>query len=117
MRYLKILLLLLFIACKKDSTNNCNDLSEAISQNDVQTVKKIVDEHINRLVIKDHTEENLQRLVTSLQQCGVAAELACYACVKTLPFQSEIKLASERIIDIGAVSQTDNTMRCNAMHE
>lgn len=102
-------LLVMLIACEKKV--NCEVLSDALLQYDQEKVKT----EINKLCsdLKPHgnigQKENVNTLVNRLQtQCGnMDISLLCFACIETLPPQSEISVAINsssttvcRIIDI-----------------
>ena len=115
--FLFVVSLLFFAACKTDETGqaNCNDLKSALlAQNAEQ-----VNEEVNKLT-QDLSPnptatdqighaENLNRLIDRLNaQCSsLQATLGCYACIKTLPAQSEIIIELDstgttvkRVVDI-----------------
>ncbi len=102
-------LLLMLSSCEKKV--NCEVLSDALLQYDQEKAKT----EINKLCadLKPHgnigQKENLNTLVNRLQtQCGnMDVTLLCFACIETLPPQSEISVAMDsssttvcRIIDI-----------------
>jgi len=124
---LLLLIALSFAGCKKDNAGDdvCQDIQRAMLAEDVAAMKTIITSHIQLLSSQGHTQENLQRLADMLDRKScLSAEIICYACIHTLPEQSEIKLSFRdglstvtRIIDIAATSQQDATMKMVNMHK
>jgi hypothetical protein len=101
MRNLIIALLLLaglpfLTACSKDGDRppDCQQLKDGVISLNKEEVKLEITAFINSLPAKTHTQLNLQRLVDAINsRCGNTASVLCYACIDTLPEQSEIRLS------------------------
>lgn len=112
-------------ACSKDSNRlpDCQQLKEGVISLDKEKVKQEITAFINNLPVKTHTQLNLQRLVDAINsRCGNTATLVCYACIKTLPEESEIVLRypvpggiAHQVIDIS--SDKEQKMIFINMHE
>jgi hypothetical protein len=95
---LPLILAIVFVcvACRKDKDvlSDCEQLKAAITSTDKEIVRKEINALISQLPARQHTAENLAKLVSSIgQQCQVNATVLCYACIKTLPEQSEIRIS------------------------
>ncbi|MFT3680003.1 MAG: hypothetical protein QM791_07000 [Ferruginibacter sp.] len=119
-----MLITLLAGSCKKENvtTADCARLQDAMTKNDIPAVQNIVNTLIGQLASKTHTAGNLNSLVSSINsKCNFNAKVLCFACIETLPEQSEIEISflqgfteSKRIIDI---TEKDNQMAFQNMHE
>jgi hypothetical protein len=89
---LSLLLTALMTGCDKDERNAaCQEFRNALKAEDKEKVKEIIDTYIIQSASLTHTSENLQRLATFISEsCDVQATVFCYACIDTLPGQSEI---------------------------
>lgn len=95
-------MLILLSACSKKeqlSTNECNNLQTAISEMNETVLEQEINELCNDLSPQSTTsdptghEDNINTLISRFEtNCEIEAELVCYACIKTFPAQSEIKL-------------------------
>jgi hypothetical protein len=98
--------LLAVAGCSKgDLSSNCQLLRTGISNSDKEKVKNAISHFISQLPSKGHTPENLQKLTDAIsRECNATAKVLCFACIKTLPEQSEISVdylgADHGIIDI-----------------
>ena len=121
-------LFLLVTGCEKESPGEekeCQQLQNAFIASDVDKVKEAVTKAINSLPSKTHTEQNLNALALLLSnKCRIKAEILCYACIKTLPEESELRISIiagnnilHKTIDISAFSTTDDKMKFVNMHE
>ena len=127
MRLLFAFIILSFsLSCEKECHENseCKELPTIFISANNEKIKEAVTEAINSLSSQTHTEENLRELALALGKCGVAADILCYGCIKTLPEQSELRLSItdgtqliHRTIDISATSTTDAKMKFVAIHE
>ena len=141
MNYRKILILIIVIficshlsSCKKILDSNYYQVdSENLQRGIITYNSEIVCTEITKLLLdlkaKPSTEdkfghaENLNRLIDRINNnCdNVAAELLCYACIETLPPQSELKLSTDssgveiaRVLDI-STSEVD-ILSCVRIH-
>ena len=128
--FLIISLLLLLAACEDDSLDaDCTLLIDALVHDDNETLKAEVDKLTVGLTPQITEEdpfghrENMNTLIDRLNaQCKyVEASLFCYACVETLPVQSEITVLVDsagtqvcRIIDI--VTHEEETLSFSSVH-
>ena len=137
-RFLLIITIMLccsFSTCKKIfdtdfNQPNCENLQNGIIQSDSKTVCT----EITKLLSDLHPDtssgdkfghrKNLNVLVERINtSCdNVSAELLCYACIKTLPPQSEVKLSTDssgveigRILDIS--TPEDDVLSCIRLHQ
>jgi hypothetical protein len=113
-------------ACRKDkdARPTCEDLKVGIASDDREAVKKVINILINKLppASQKHTSENLAKLTSAIgQQCQVTATVLCFACIDTLPQQSEIRISLTgpgftvvKVIDIS--SDKDDNMIFANMH-
>ena len=143
MRYLiSIAIIFIFFRCEKSSTPldqepndsqklelNCDNLQEGIIYLNTQ----IVTTEINKLTVDLEPKvnqndefghrENLNILINRLNSnCdSINFELICYACIKTLPLQSEILVSIDsvgtivkRVVDI--LTPNTNVLNCIRIH-
>lgn len=138
MKKLLLLLSVSFIlgSCKKDSSNpaqevtcDCEALKNGIISDNAEQVKIEVDQlcvGLNPSVTAADEFGHVQNLSLLAQrisgECGVKATVVCYACIETLPVQSEIRIsfdqngvAYSRVIDIRTSEQS--VLSCMGMHE
>jgi hypothetical protein len=102
---MKKIFLLLFISatlvsCKKqqsDTAINCDQFKQGIIANSEDKVKAEIEKLCQDLLpVVTATDEwghrnNFIKLAQRMsQQCGIEADVDCYACIKTLPPQTEI---------------------------
>jgi hypothetical protein len=108
---------LFLFSCKTEETEkniNWNDLKIGIINQD----KILIDKEISKLLINTNPnlttddligqKDNLDKLINTINTSNLlTCELACYACIKTYPAQSEIKINTDssgtricRIIDL-----------------
>lgn len=132
MRKLLLLLPLAFLGlgCEKDNSERCEGLRVAVQNDDIATVKDIVNRLTEDLNAQAPTAtdpsghyDNYLTLIDRLNgECDVNATEVCYACIQTLPETSEIKL----VIPLGTHSQTriidikpdqSGKLICSNMHE
>lgn len=112
------------------ATINCENLQVGIINMDSRIVKSEINKIATHLEpLKTESDgighrENIKALVDHLNsQCSnIKAELLCYACIKTLPPQSEILLTTDsagvaikRVIDI--LTPADSSLSCLRIHE
>lgn len=108
---------------------NCDSLKTGIINIDSRIVKT----EVNKLVtdLKPNVtsndryghKENVSVLMSRLKaQCGIEAELICYACIETNPPQSEILVVTDsvgfpikRVIDMW--TSADSILSCVRIHE
>jgi len=127
--------LLMFAACKKnkiDSVNafNCQHFKTGIMNDSSAMVGVEVNKLCEDLLPAAPTPadeygqaQNINILVQRLsQKCDITATLVCYACIETLPAQSEITISINqngtiytRTLDITVDQQ--NMLIYNGMHE
>jgi hypothetical protein len=115
----------LLSSCAKDNDQRpaCQQLKEGITSLDKEKVRNEINAYINSLPLKTHTQHNLQKLVDAInQQCGSQATLLCFACIQTLPEESEIKISypgtsgsAGQVIDIS--NDKDQKMIFVNMHD
>jgi hypothetical protein len=124
-KLLFVLLLALLVSCKKDklSTKTCNNIQQALKNNDKVQMGEAINKICEQIPITpsqgdpDGLNRSLDELINKLNSC-VTAENLCYFCIKTLPEQSEIKLTyrgTSRIIDISYHSS--KKLKFVSMHE
>ena len=96
MKHKLVLVLILglgFISCKKDIAGKCDDLVEAMMNNNQEKSATIMNSWINELPSDEYTEDNINRLISLINDnCTINATLFCFDCVMTLPSQTEIGL-------------------------
>ena len=93
-----------------------------MTDNNTQSVGIAVNSFIATLGSKTHTSENLTALAQKISSgCDVNVEVKCYACIYTLPAQSELRIyfssshtTVTRIIDISETSSSE--MKFKYMH-
>lgn len=130
----KIIVLVVSISllstCKKNTNNeNCFDLLQAIKENDIEVVKR----EINKMAIAfvpaitatdpHGHQQNITKLANKInEQCGISAVVFCYACIQTLPEQSEIEISFmhngilvHKKVDI--TTNINNRLVCINMHD
>ena len=90
-----IISVILSLGCKKDlSDRQCQQLKDEMISDNKPEVIKLLTEKVNKLPSKIYTEENLNKLATSISdECGITTQVLCFSCIQTLPEQSEIKLS------------------------
>jgi hypothetical protein len=90
-----VLLTALIYGCDKDAnySEDCENFKSALVQEDVAKVKELVHQFIIQSAALTHTRENLEKLASFISRnCDITATVFCYACIDTLPGQSEIIL-------------------------
>lgn len=115
----------LLVSCQKQATSNdCGNLKDGITNNDIDKVRSTINSLILELPSQDYNTQNLSTLAQRISsQCGVFSEVVCFDCIYTLPSQSEINVqlnssgstTIERTIDI--TYATANTMTFRNMHD
>jgi len=88
-----LLVLFSFISCKKEYSYDCQELKQAAFNNNTDRTKEIVLGYISSLSSKKYTQANLEELARVISQCDIAASVNCFDCIKTLPSQTEMRLA------------------------
>ena len=118
------LFLLFALSCSKPKQQaECVDLKEGIKGNDIARVSAYFADAIDGLPNKSHTMANLAILAQKISvNCSVTVEVVCYACIETLPEQSEIRItfsssgsAITKLIDISQDSSME--MKFANMHD
>lgn len=138
---MKKLLLLLSVSfvlgsCKKDNANpaqeitcDCDALKNGIMSDNAELVKTEINQlcaGLNPSVTAADEYGHIQNLPLLAQriagECGVKATVVCYACIETLPVQSEIRVTFDqngmtynRVLDIKTSEQS--VLSCLGMHE
>jgi hypothetical protein len=129
-RFLLLLVLLAVLSCTKDAVHtNCTDLLPGlISRNDA-SIKDQLDGLTEDLFPEPDAadalghEKNLETLIERLNdECSsITASVGCYACIYTLPAQSEIMVSLDsagitvvRVIDI--VTPQDGALQFRSIH-
>jgi hypothetical protein len=116
---------LVLLGCKKDSSDlRCQELKQAMNENNVTSVKSLITDIIKTLPSDIYSEQSVKALAASLSnECGVSAEVLCFSCIQTLPEQTEIRLSFSfsgnifnKIIDI-SYTQPTNKMKIVNMHD
>lgn len=105
---MKKIFLLLFISaalvsCKKqqsDTTMDCDQFKQGIVANSEDRVKaeieKLCQDLLPAVTATDewgHRNNFIKLAQRISQQCGISAQADCYACIKTLPPQTEIVIS------------------------
>lgn len=130
-------LCLLLVSCHKSKDNgpaanafNCDYFKTGISTNDQDMVGTEVNKLCENLLPLASTpsdeygqHQNINILVQRLsEKCDISATLVCYACIETLPEQSEIKIdftqngvIHTQILDISFTAQ--HMLVFNGMHD
>jgi len=98
--FLFLLVVMALISCKKqqnDKAMDCNQFKQGIVANSEAAVKaeieKLCQDLFPVVIATDEWghRENFVKLAQRIsQQCGIDARVDCYACIKTLPPQTEI---------------------------
>jgi hypothetical protein len=98
--FLPLFLFIFFVSCNKETTDpamNCDKFKTGILSVNKDQVKTEIEKLCVDLfpVVTTSDEwghrENFTKLINRIsQQCGMDARLDCYACIKTLPLQTEI---------------------------
>ena len=114
--------LLLCGSCKKENACSSGEvLLNAMQDNNIQAAGTVITVYINQLPSQNYTSQNLDRLVDVINRsCGLTARKICFSCIKTLPEQSEIEVAStnsslKKVFDISFTA--GNEMVFRNMHE
>lgn len=116
---------LVLIGCKKDSSDlRCQELKQAISENNVASVKTIITDIIKTLPSDIYSEQSVNALAASLSnECGISATVLCFSCIDTLPEQTEITLSYtvsgntvNKILDI-SYTASSHKMKIVNMHD
>lgn len=95
--------LFVFSNCRRSETDpqssrlfnaDCEQLKNAMVNHDVDQARAAITAFIAGLYSDLHTEANMIELVRLIERScsAIDAELLCFACIDTLPEQSEIKL-------------------------
>ena len=133
-RLVKVSILVICLcACEKDNDDfniDCNNLVEGIINMDSDAVRKEINELTVDLEPSPTEDDNIghrknfdlliNHLNSSCEQ--ISAQMICYACVKTWPVQTELKVTVDssgvpvtRTIDI--TTPENNILSCNRIHE
>jgi len=121
----------LFLGCEKDNSARCEGLKVAVQNDDIATVRYIVNRLAADIKMQASTtiadpegyHNSYLMLIDRLNdECDMKALGVCYACIDTLPATSEIKLiiftgsrTMTRIIDVRV--DREGTLVCTNMHE
>jgi hypothetical protein len=92
---LGIALLFAVLSCRREHivASDCMELQSGITNSNEEQVKSVITKFIRSLPSQDYTEENINKLVTAIEeQCDASVSLLCYDCIKTLPSQTEIRV-------------------------
>jgi hypothetical protein len=106
--------LLIVSSCRKDiDKKSCRELREAVIADEKIAANASITALIKGLPHREHTAENLQSLTDSINRsCEIFASVLCFACIQTLPEQSEIRLSatdgSGTVVKIIDISSNDN---------
>ena len=140
MGFTNFIIILVFIICVSSCDKavdpdgdlekiNCDSLKTGIINIDSRIVKS----EVNKLTIdlkpnvtsndRFGHKENVSVLISRLKsQCGIEAELICYACIETNPPQSEVLVNTDssgiqirRVIDFW--TSADSNLSCVRIHE
>ncbi len=96
-----LLIVSFFFSCSKDklSKNECEDLKLAIINMDENALPKLINDLCHDLKPIPATgddlghRQNINILMSRLEtNCTIETELICYACIKTNPLETEIKV-------------------------
>jgi hypothetical protein len=124
MKKLPLLLLVIVISCsKQDIGSDCERLKSGVNSNNIESVGASINNFIAGLGSKAHTSENLTALAKKVSaKCDVEVEVLCYACIMTLPEQSELRVtlssAGSTITKVIDISQnSSNEMKFVNMHD
>ncbi|MFT3678288.1 MAG: hypothetical protein QM781_20510 [Chitinophagaceae bacterium] len=129
-----LLILTIYTGCSKDNEHtaqsiDCVALKQAVTNDEVAVVKELINEFAANIQApaslngfneyKFLIDELAKRLKTS---CGISVEVLCYACIDTLPAQTEVRLkfsaglvSIEKTLDL--IVTDDNQVRCVNMHD
>lgn len=94
----KLILILIYgqliFSCKKDElSGSCENLRDAVLNNNIDKANSSINSFINRLESKVYNEPNLTALVQKISsQCNVSSTISCFNCIRTLPSQTEIRI-------------------------
>lgn len=131
MRYLLLLLAaaISLSACKKESSEQCEELKNALIANNEAAVTRIITSLIPAagpapaLNDQEGFQGHYNTLVERLTACDVGAKAFCYGCIDTYPSTSEIlftvKSGSQtiqRVIDLGPNAEGTRFV-CKRMHD
>src|SRR6185503_5004322 len=85
----------LVFSCDKDEiSGSCETLQDGVVNNNIDKVRSAINGLIDRLASKRYNETNLTALVQKISsQCNVSCTIVCFDCIRTLPAQSEIRIA------------------------
>ena len=126
----KILILVIIISatlssgCRKDfSDKQCQQLKDEMIADNKQEVIKLLTEKVGQLPSTTYTEENLNKLATSISnEYGITTQLLCFSCIQTLPEQSEIRFSftqagttTSKTIDVSYTP--NNEIKIVSMHD
>ena len=92
---LAIAMLFAVLSCRREQivASDCMELQNGVTNSNVEQVKTVITKFIRNLPSQDYTEENINKLVTVIEeQCSASVSLLCYDCIKTLPSQTEIRI-------------------------
>lgn len=116
--------LLISTSCRRGERmqSDCRQLRSAIIAGDENEVRIAITSLIQQISLQSYTEENLHKLLGKITDCGGAAVMPCFDCIKTLPSQTEIIVtyttttgSVQRAIDITYTPA--NRMEFSNMHE
>jgi hypothetical protein len=104
-------IVLLFVACAKEESINCEQLKSAIAEDDQEAILSKLSDLTKKMEPQNSCSDlyghaiNLNLLVEELNvRCeDLLASVECYSCIYTNPPQSEIKIAYqgfEIVVDI-----------------
>ncbi|MBD0331498.1 MAG: hypothetical protein ICV66_02475 [Chitinophagaceae bacterium] len=108
-------------ACSKDlSSRNCEELKNAIIENNNDKVKSEVQKICSAWV---YSQQNLNFLADTISsQCDINAIVLCFECIDTLPPITELKLSftvsgalKSKMIDVSYTS--GNEIKVVAVHD
>ena len=122
---LAIALLFAVLSCRREQivASDCMELQSGVTNSNVVQVTTVITKFIRSLPSQDYTEENINKLVTVIEeQCDASVSLLCYDCIKTLPSQTEIRIGYagttstvNKTIDI--TYTPNNKMKFNDLHD
>lgn len=129
-----LLVLATYTGCSKSKEEasqpiNCVELKQAMINDDVASVKELINEiaaaikapiGLNEFDSYKFLIDELARRIKT--NCTIAIELVCYACIDTLPAQTEVRLkfltsvtSIEKTLDL--IVTDDGKVRCVNMHD
>jgi hypothetical protein len=123
MKKLPLLLVIVLSCSKQDIGSDCGRLKSGVNSNNIERVGASINNFIAGLGSKAHTSENLTALAKKVAaKCDVKVEVLCYACIMTLPEQSELRVtlssAGSTITKVIDISQnSSNEMKFVNMHD